>query len=139
MKKLLIVWRDVNRTDIPIIDEQHRGIVTVINSLHEAIGTKREIKILEPATEMLLAYSKLHFMTEYELLEDSKYPALEAHNKLHDQLIKDMAKHFSASRKEKDLTIMLDFLKAWWLNHINREDMLYKEHLKKFLKIDEAK
>ncbi|MDR2351665.1 MAG: bacteriohemerythrin [Deltaproteobacteria bacterium] len=136
MKKLLIIWRDVNKTDIPIIDEQHRGIVSVINSLHDSLGTKREIQILEPATEMLVAYSKIHFMTEYELLEESNYPDLVAHNKLHEKLIKDMTKHFYESRNEKDSSIMLDFLKEWWLNHINKEDMRYKVHLKKYLGIE---
>jgi hemerythrin len=135
MKGLLIIWRDVNMMEIPIIDEQHRGIVSIINSLHNAIGSKRDSQILEPATEMLVAYTKIHFLTEHDLLEESAYPELPAHDKLHDTLIQEMKKNFYESRKEKDPGIMLDFLKDWWLEHINKEDMLYKKHLKEFLGI----
>ncbi|MDR2338865.1 MAG: hemerythrin family protein [Deltaproteobacteria bacterium] len=133
IKDLLIVWRELNRTEIPIIDEQHRGIVSIINSVHHAIGSKKDILILEPATETLMAYSRIHFATESELLEESKYPHLENHNKLHDKLIKDMTKNFIDSKKERDPGIMLGFLKDWWLNHINKEDMLYKKHLLDYL------
>jgi hemerythrin len=134
MKELLIVWREVNRTDIPIIDEQHRGIVTVINSLHNSIGTRRAAQILLSATEMLLAYTTIHFMTEYDLLKESEYPELDSHNKLHEKLVRDMQKTFYEAKGEKDPGIMLQFLKDWWLNHINIEDMKYKEHLGRYLK-----
>jgi hemerythrin len=136
VKGLLIVWRDVNQTGIPIIDEQHRGIVSIINSVHDSLGTKREEAILEPATGMLLAYTRLHFRNEHDLLEESGYPGLKEHDKLHEKLIADMSKHFRESKKGNDTGIMLGFLKGWWLDHINREDMLYKEHLRAFLGLD---
>lgn len=34
MHTLFIVWSDMNETGIKIIDDQHRGIVSVINSLY---------------------------------------------------------------------------------------------------------
>ena len=33
MKNLYITWKNEDELGIPIIDEQHRGVVTAINSL----------------------------------------------------------------------------------------------------------
>ena len=38
--ELLIYWDASNEIGIPIIDEQHRGIVTLINSFGESVHLK---------------------------------------------------------------------------------------------------
>ncbi|MDR0354219.1 MAG: bacteriohemerythrin [Deltaproteobacteria bacterium] len=129
MNNLLIVWNDVNTVGIPIIDEQHRGIVTVINSLYYALNGPRSEDFLEPVTNMLMAYTKVHFSAEIDILEAAGYPDVDNHRRQHDELIADTRRYAISSLKHDDARIMIDFLKNWWINHINREDMLYKDFL----------
>ena len=51
---LYIIWNDKNNTGVPIIDEQHKCIVGIINSLHyfirEGLGkeaVRHTLNILE--------------------------------------------------------------------------------------------
>jgi len=54
MKNILyIVWSDNNSVGIPIIDEQHRGIISTINSLHFFIQAGHGDEILKPTLIML--------------------------------------------------------------------------------------
>jgi hemerythrin len=132
MKNLLIVWSDINTTGHPIIDEQHRGIVSIINSLYYAINSPRAKDFLEPASKMLMAYTIIHFDTEIDILESSGYPDLEEHRQQHEKLVTDTQRYSLSSLKNDDSRIMISFLKDWWMTHINKEDMRYKEHLANF-------
>ncbi|MDR1050192.1 MAG: hemerythrin family protein [Deltaproteobacteria bacterium] len=130
-QNLLIVWNDINIVGIPIIDEQHRGIVSVINSLHFALNGPRAEDFLEPVTKMLRAYTIVHFDTETDILEAAEYPDLENHRRQHEKLVSDTDRYALSSLKNEDSRIMISFLKDWWTTHINKEDMLYKDHLAK--------
>ncbi|MEC4686045.1 MAG: hemerythrin family protein [Nitrospirota bacterium] len=132
MKNVLyIVWSDSNRLGIPIIDEQHRGIVSIINSLYYFIQKGRGEKILQPTLIMLEQHIHIHFETEESLMTEAGYPALEEHILLHKELAR---KTENVSREvfmDKDLDMMLKFLKEWWSDHINKEDRKYAPFLKK--------
>ena len=58
---ILIVWQPSYDLGIPIIDEQHRGIVTTINSLCYAIQNKHGVEMLKPVIGMVNEYTRIHF------------------------------------------------------------------------------
>lgn len=132
---LLIVWTDLNQTGIPIIDEQHRGIVSIINSFHYVQADERGSDFLEPTANMITEYTKIHFATEADLLEQSDYPDLDNHLKLHHHLITSSKLFAFESKKKDDPRVYLNFLKSWWIHHINEEDKKYCPHLLKYLGI----
>ena len=61
---LYIVWNDINKLGIPIIDEQHRGIVATINSFHYFIQEGHGLEALKPTLNILEQYTCIHFKTE---------------------------------------------------------------------------
>ncbi len=132
---LYITWSDKNILGITIIDEQHRGIVTTINSFHYFIQKGCGRDAIKPTLNMLEQYTKLHFQTEETLLEESGYrsfdePWLSRHVNLHKEL---MRKTIAITRDPKaceDPYIALKFLKTWWLDHINVEDRQYVDYVK---------
>ncbi len=65
---LYIVWTEKNKVGIPIIDEQHRGIISTINSLHYFIQTGQGEQIIRPTLIMLEQYVDIHFKTEEALM-----------------------------------------------------------------------
>ena len=126
---LYIIWKDSNNMGIPIIDEQHRGIVTTINSLHYFIQNGHGDEIIAPTLNILLEYTKIHFNAEEKLITEADYPALEKHKELHKKLVEKTKIIAVEVDIKNDPTMVLDFLKDWWLNHINVEDRKYVPYL----------
>jgi hemerythrin-like metal-binding protein len=134
-KPLLIVWNDSYHTGINICDEQHRGIVSIINSLHFSQSLPSSAAFLRPIAEMIMGYTKIHFSIEIELLEKSEYPRLREHQQQHDHLITEVNRILAACLHDgEDPNQFLTFLKEWLLVHIAHEDKAYGAHLTEYLK-----
>jgi hemerythrin len=123
--KLYLPWNDSNSIGIPIIDEQHRSIVSVINSLHYFVQKHRELDVLESTIKTMSEYTAIHFMTEEMMLKEAGYSSIEEHILLHRQLIKQLQTVSQEAMHDRDVDPLLKFLKAWWINHINHEDRKY--------------
>lgn len=124
-RDLYIIWSDRNNIGIPILDEQHRSIVATINSLYYFVGMKRDIEVLAPTIEIITQYTRIHFRTEEAILADCAYPDLDEHMQLHQQLVAKMKQIAAESNESGDTGVLLKFLKDWWLDHINVEDIKY--------------
>lgn len=122
-KNLYIIWSDNNKLGVPIIDEQHRGIISTINSLYYFIRIGRGEEILKTILTTLEQYAEIHFKTEEELMTQANYPAVDEHRVLHETLI-EKTKRFSVEA-DRDTGLVLKFLREWWLGHINKEDRKY--------------
>ncbi len=134
MKNMLyIVWGDNNKLGIPIIDEQHRGIISTINSLYYFVQTGHGHEIIKPTMIMLEQYVDVHFKTEERLMAEASYPALEEHIVLHKKLIEKTKRLSLDASRESDSDSVLKFLREWWLGHINKEDRKYAPFLKKLI------
>lgn len=138
MQDLLIVWSDIHDTGIPIIDQQHRGIVSIINSLFFFMRHKQGNDILNATVTMIGQYTKIHFVTEEKLLKSTGYPDFEAHKRLHEQLINESTLVGGQSLRNQDPSEYLIFLRNWWLNHINKHDHEYVEHFRKINELSES-
>ncbi len=126
---LYINWSDDNNLGIPIIDEQHRGIISTINSLYYFIQMGQGEEILESILIMLIQYTEIHFATEEGIIAKVNYPAFAEHKALHSTLIGKTKRLSLDINKGKDATNVLKFLRDWWLNHINKEDKKYVQFL----------
>ncbi|BDD86996.1 bacteriohemerythrin [Desulfofustis limnaeus] len=129
-RNLYIVWSDNNKLDIPIIDEQHRAIISTINTLHYFITKKKEEKVLDSVLIILNEYTKFHFLTEEEIMRQMDYPDLHDHISLHRQLVGETQRIVEETKNFKDSHELLNFLRSWWMNHICIEDRKYSDHLK---------
>jgi len=132
MGNLFIRWDDVNRTGLSIIDEQHRGLASLINSFYFHKNDPFIERILVPTALMTINFAKIHFLTEQQLMEEAAYPGLEEHTAAHEELLKELLIVEKKSRQARDADGFLDFLKGWWLGHVNQHDRLYIPHLQAF-------
>ena len=132
MGYLLIRWADVHKTSLTIIDEQHRGLVSLINSFFFHKNDHFIERILVPTALMTINFAKIHFLTEQQLMEEAEYPGLEEHARAHEKLYRDLIAAEKKCRQAKDADGFLNFLKSWWLDHINEYDRRYIPHLKNF-------
>ena len=129
MDTLYIIWNDKYNVGVSIIDEQHRGIVTAINTLFEFVRQGHGQEALKPTFLVLKQYTQLHFKTEERILREVQYPDLEAHLGLHKKLIDDTERIKSTSLATNDADMVVGFLKEWWLGHINKEDRKYAPYV----------
>ncbi len=134
MHDLFIKWDEKYNLGIPIIDEQHRAIVSTINTYHYFVTEKNAEDALRPTFITLDQYTKTHFMTEENIFKQTEYPETLNHKILHEKLAKSMKEIAVQALHENDPDVALHFLKKWWLTHIRIEDAKYASHVIKKLK-----
>ena len=126
---VLIKWKPQYDLGIPVVDEQHRGIVATINSLHFGIQHKQGEKILRPAINMVSEYTRIHFETEENFFLSCNFPLLEKHQEMHNELRLKLSNIGEKSLNDKNPLEFLNFLKEWFVDHICEKDRLFKEFL----------
>lgn len=134
---LYITWKDENNIGVPIIDEQHRGIISAINSIYYTIQHENNPIAIKSILVLLEQYTQFHFLTEESLMRKAKYPAYEDHLKLHGILVERTRQQLIDYGQSADASDVLRFLKDWWLYHILKEDQKYIPFMFKYLKIDQ--
>jgi len=127
----LINWDDSYSVHITKIDEQHKGLVKLVNELHDAMSQGAATSVLEKVLGSLVDYTIVHFNTEEELLRSYSYPDLDKHKVEHDKLTTQV-KDFQSKFREGKSTItyeLMDFLSDWLINHILDSDKKYSAYL----------
>jgi hemerythrin len=124
-------WNESFSVKVPAIDEQHRQLLVMINSLHEAMLAGGAPAKVRPVFNELVSYTRYHFSSEEKMLEAAAYPALEDHKTAHKSLVAQVG-NFSdqiADGKSSTALKLMAFLKDWLTNHILQTDMRYSSHL----------
>ena len=131
---LFVKWNESNDTGIALIDEQHRGIVSIINTFFYLTSHGKSNHMLYSCiSDTLKNYSRVHFITEEGFLEAAGYKDIEGHKKLHRRLAIEIEQVEYQGIRNNDARPLLDFLKKWWLEHINDEDRLYVPYLNAYI------
>jgi len=116
-------WDDSFRTGLPQVDQQHRVLVEMINTLDEAVSTGGEQAYLSELLKGLYDYTRYHFNTEEELMGAA--PALATHYRQHksehDLFVEEVERASNAPAADISATL-LDFLVKWLVRHILGSD-----------------
>jgi hemerythrin len=99
---LYIAWNDDNKLGIPIIDEQHRAIISTINSLYYFMQIGHGDDIIQPIMIILEQYVNIHFKTEETLIIKAKYTDIDEHCMLHKKLIEETRRLSVKANNNKD-------------------------------------
>ena len=124
---LYIAWKDLNEIGIPIIDEQHRGIVSTINTFYYFSEGGHGHDALQPTVKVLEQYTKLHFQTEETLMKQASFSGFNEHVAFHRLLFEEIGIKYRQSVADRDNRAFLHFLRTWWVGHINNEDRKYAD------------
>lgn len=128
----LMPWGDRLKIDIPLIDDQHKELVKMINELHRAMKMKMGAKEAGQILTRLADYTVYHFKNEENLFEKHQYPDRDAHKQYHDRLVGqvlEFKKEFEEGRAALSMDLM-QFLTDWLREHILKTDKLYVPFLK---------
>ncbi|MDG4596639.1 MAG: bacteriohemerythrin [Candidatus Contendobacter sp.] len=122
-----IPWSDDLSVGLQEIDEQHKILIGLINSLYsESILKKADQSTVDSIINELKQYTIIHFSVEESLFRLFDYPYTEAHQKQHDSLKEELAKVHRKFKDGEPVNIeLMSFLRRWIKNHILMEDKKY--------------
>ncbi len=115
------IWDEAYSVGVDEIDEQHRALFELGNSLSGDELTQGEIKkyIME-----LYRYTRKHFAAEEKLMKESDYPGATAHRALHGELISRLnAVSLQSFEDRQALHYFRKFVYDWIIDHILNHDM----------------
>jgi hemerythrin-like metal-binding protein/PAS domain S-box-containing protein len=124
-----VVWNDTYSVGVPALDDQHKKLVGMINTLadcHATCSCKSSGAFHQVLTRMF-DYSQLHFKAEEDYLLGIGYPQLADQKMEHTAFVGKMAAFsMAASEGIQDDAAVHRYLKAWLLSHILDSDMQYR-------------
>jgi len=118
MDNVLLEFKDEYLYGIDLIDQQHIHLVYLLNRLNLAINSDQEPKRILALFDQLLDETRLHFVSEEELLERYQFPELLEHKAGHLKLLASLTELNTLFHKQGGKFIALQDIKAWILNHI---------------------
>jgi len=127
----LITWSKDLSVGIESIDQQHKELISIINTLNDAMSLEDPRDIFRKSFTDLTQYTKKHFAYEEELFEKYGYQESIEHKRQHDELIvqlnelKDRFDHYQVDMTEQ----VMQFLKDWLTYHIQKSDKDYSQFL----------
>ncbi|MBF0266349.1 MAG: bacteriohemerythrin [Gammaproteobacteria bacterium] len=127
-----INWTNEYSVGVKALDDQHKEIIRLINTLIEGSNDTVDSAITFNVLTEMMTYAQKHLDFEENLLEQHHYFDLMNHAAKHVRYLEKVAK-FSFGTMARDENIpkdLLEFLQNWWLHHILEEDMQYKAFFK---------
>ncbi|KMP10330.1 hypothetical protein UR09_06565 [Candidatus Nitromaritima sp. SCGC AAA799-A02] len=132
-----ILWREEMCVGNKEIDDYHKYLVCLVNTVEAAVNCGLERGVLLSHANELLLYAKDHFAKEEALQVAFSYQHHLEHKKAHEDLIHRLVEIISNLENQKDGRVMkntidglFNVLRDWLVNHILNEDMKMKEFLK---------
>lgn len=126
-------WASDMEIDQGPIDQDHRKLVDLVNTLHTVTSEGRGQQIVDRVLNELISYTADHLRREEKLMETLKFPNLANHKIGHDAFlasIQDLKKKYDAG----SITVasqLSTVLRDWLSLHIRRSDKELLKLLKK--------
>lgn len=127
----LVTWKEIYAVNITDVDNQHKHLVSLINSLHDAMTVGKGKDVLGGILNEVVEYTLYHFSTEEKYFDQYNYPESELHKKQHKDLVAEVAalqNKYNAGEKVLTLDVM-NFLRDWLHDHIVGSDKLFGPYL----------
>ncbi len=138
---MAVVWQDKLSVGNDEIDNDHKYLISLINTIEAAINCKVSQQVLKGFVGQLMAYTKKHFHREEKLQVEIQFPSRDAHKQEHEKLIErldSINKEFGsylgfdsliADQTDAQRIIELtEALRDWLMEHILIEDLEMKSY-----------
>jgi len=83
-KSQALKWTDRYSVKNAFIDNQHKGIFNLLNSLYDFLQNKESVLPITEIINQLDDYAVIHFRSEEQLMKAAGFPLLEEHRTQHD-------------------------------------------------------
>jgi len=129
---MLMQLKDVQQVSNAMMNMLHEEEIEIINDFHDAVLAK-DIAKIDELFKVVLFDVEDHFTTEEQMMEESKFYAMQMHKSEHDTIRKKLdntLKHWEANKDPKEIQTFLEGeFKHWLVLHISRWDSETAMHL----------
>lgn len=126
-----VEWTDDMSVGVKILDEHHKRLVVLINTLNEVLSTEAP-DVIGGVLAEVSRYTRYHFAEEERLLELAAYEDLEGHREAHRIIVDHVRKFEDDYRTAPSRVVAAElylFLSDWLVHHIKVEDGQYRAAL----------
>lgn len=127
-------WQDVLNIGLPKLDDQHKQLIALSNSLIQAMINGMGEEVLDEIFEELREYTVTHFADEEAYMKEIGFPGRDAQKEAHRQLTADVDEFRVRLIDDGSVTPneALDFINDWMIKHIMEMDSKIGEFVKSF-------
>ena len=125
----VLEWSDDFSVNVREIDDQHKILIGMINTLHEALISKKGREVQTDIINKMVDYAEFHFTEEENYMVKFGYGDYNAHKAEHNhftQKAKELKERLEKVRFVFTVEIM-NFLRDWLKNHILVVDKQYSK------------
>jgi len=125
------VWNDSYSVHVHQFDLQHQKLFEIINALADAMRVGKGEDVICEVVGQLAVYTRTHFLQEELAMRQTGYPGLAAHQQQHNKLLVDVEKYKTdlLEGRKPNLVAVLNFVREWLVQHIQKADKQYSDHL----------
>ncbi len=132
-----IAWKERFALHYQELDDQHRGLLDLLNRLLELLARQSSGQDLTPVFQELARYALEHFAREEFYMGRSGFPGLADHRRLHAQFVRRLLDFNHRYRPDDPLLLeeLVEFLRSWLVDHITGSDFEFAPHLQRFASV----
>ena len=132
-----VQWRPAMAIDQAVIDDDHRYLIDMINSLESLCGGEFDQAVLLKQLDALKYYTVYHFVREEAAQRAANYPDADDHALEHkrlvetvDQLIALVSQDITPDKHERIRQKISALLKGWLVEHIIKHDIPMRPYVR---------
>jgi hemerythrin len=129
----LIAWTSQLNVGVKLLNNDHKQLVNLINSLHDGLVTGQAKPELESVFESLVSFTRIHHANEEKFLAEAGYHGFQAHKREHDQMLDQLLELQIRFIQSAQLGVEMEImqrLRVWLFKHIQGSDQKFAPHLK---------
>ena len=127
----IVCWQKSYSVGSEQIDNEHKVFVEIIGRIHDAVLKEKSIDDIKRLTRELETYAVFHFVSEENIMIDSKFPELEEHKKEHKKLLETLDNKIKKIiSREVNPDTLVYFLVNWFVEHTTNRDLKLAKHLR---------
>jgi len=123
----LLTWNHACSVGVRAMDDQHGILMDTLNELRLATVRGLGREQINEVLDRLIEFTRMHFWSEEQLMEQNKFPGLAEHRSEHQQLLAQIlqSSHRVLHGEMMQMRPLLGFLRDSYAEHIGGMDREY--------------
>lgn len=125
---LKLIWSEIYSVGVPELDNQHKKIFTLLNTLIDIGEDSLSSEEISEALNEMTQYAYIHFDSEEKYMATIGFPDLKSHELEHHEFTEKTTEFCLdvMAGSEETTRKIINYLSHWWVNHILKMDMAFK-------------